>query len=397
MNKRRIIFTALVGTIALAALSVSISLAWYGASDRLGVSNLDVHIYSGANLKVSTSDDLNSFKESVDMDDFPSEYQSMLFSPTSSMYQKEWFDETGAQRVNKPSFYDIYTDNLRLSPDGEPTINKSTTGFFSEDLYFITNFDYYISLEVDVTKDNHSTFENNKIANEIRANDLYRKYGARWGLSEEEILAKLNGLLDCLRVSILVLDENQYSYYIIDPTKQNNDVTLYGGVLDTNGDGYNETYRPAGEVATEIMYGDVNDRSLIRYDDYHDDSSSSSSSESDTEYDERPNTFFGNCFAGKTIDGARKYNAEASKENGFKITEESSLSLADIEESNARTTEPEEGEKSLLIPCHSNVPSHVVLSIYLEGWDLDCINATMGASFDIKLNFKLIRGIQIDG
>ena len=33
----------------------------------------------------------------------------------------------------------------------------------------------------------------------------------------------------------------------------------------------------------------------------------------------------------------------------------------------------------------------IVLSIYMEGWDLDCTNAHMGGSFDLGLGFKILR------
>lgn len=399
MNKRRIIFTGIVGTIALAALSVSLTLAWYGASDRLSVSNLDVHVFSSADLRVNTTDDINSFKPSLNMNDFDERYRELLFIPTSSMYQGEWFDAESDTQVEKPTFYDIYTDNLLTSSDGEPKINKSTTGFFSEDVYFLTNFDQYITLEVlSDSEDNPSTFLSNTIANRERANDLYSKYGEEWGLNSDEIFARLNSLIDCLRVSILVLDENQYSYYIIDPTKQAGDKTLYGGVLDTNGDGYYDTYRPEVDgvrVDTEVVYGEVNNRELIDYDLYHEEpvSGNDSSREQDSSSYNRDHTFFGNCFDAKHKNGSRIYDAEDSKTNGFEIVEEPSLSLYDIKESNENTTEVEDESRVLKIPCYANKPSHIVLSIYLEGWDLDCVNATMGASFDITLNFKLLRGI----
>ena len=55
MNKKRILISAMVGTIAFAALSVSLTLAWYGASDRLAISGLDVSVFSTADLTAEFS------------------------------------------------------------------------------------------------------------------------------------------------------------------------------------------------------------------------------------------------------------------------------------------------------------------------------------------------------
>lgn len=392
MDKKRIIFTALVGTIALAALSVSISLAWYGASDRLRVSSLDVSMFTEQKLKISTSDDLNSFKDSLTMLDFDEEDRNIVFTPTSTMFQSQWYNPSAEQRAEKPSFYDIYNGSyLSSSQDVRP--QESMYGFFTKDLYLITNYNFYASLEVDTNPEkNGSSFSNNDEANRRRAEVLQRD-NPDWNLSVDEIKAKLDNLINCLRISILVLDENEYHYYIIDPTKEATDTTYYGGRLDNNGDGYYDTYRAEVDdefVDTEVLYGEVNDRSKIVYNPASESGDSSDSNNNDSHKPE----FFSNSFVAESKPSARTYNETASKANGFEIAEEKSLSLEEIKTAqNNPSSSQENKDRSVLIPCHSNVPSHIVLSIYLEGWDTDCINATMGASFDIKLSFKLLRGI----
>ena len=78
-----------------------------------------------------------------------------------------------------------------------------------------------------------------------------------------------------------------------------------------------------------------------------------------------------------------QFDEAASVANGLEFAKEDSMSLDEI---NSEATK-------LLIPCYGHKPTEIVVSIYLEGWDLDCINATMGASFSTKLSFKLLRGI----
>ena len=49
----------------------------------------------------------------------------------------------------------------------------------------------------------------------------------------------------------------------------------------------------------------------------------------------------------------------------------------------------EEAEKQVLIPVFTNKITKIVLSFYLEGWDLDNINETMDAGFEINLAFMV--------
>ena len=86
---------------------------------------------------------------------------------------------------------------------------------------------------------------------------------------------------------------------------------------------------------------------------------------------------------GKNDKSAYTYNEQNSLQAGVKYKQEPSISLDDINSN----------DNPLLIPCYNGVPTEIVLSIYLEGWDLDCYNSTMGASFDAQLSFKVLRGI----
>ena len=383
MNRKKVIVTALVGTIALAALSVSISLAWYGASDRLGISSLDVSMSTEADLKVSTKSDLDSFKNDLDLN----VSEKLWFSPVSSMYNSFW----QSQKADSPVFYDC--SSSLVPSNGEPALETRAggDGFFQTELYFITNLkDYYVTLDIDKCE-----FKNND--NYVRAQNIYNelqeqhKNDSTWSDSEQnlsisEIQDKLDNLLNSLRISILVLDEKDYNYYIIDPMKQSGDVTYYGGRLDNNRDGFYDTYETRmGDslIEKEVIYGEVNNRDLVAYDDpVHGAHGDGQPSEQNFEEHYEP-VFFGNSFNAISKDTAFTYNADDSATNGLKIEKEKSLSQSDIRND----------QNSILIPCYKDVPSKVIMSIYLEGWDLDCINATMGASFKTKLSFKLLRGI----
>ena len=369
MNKKRVIISAAIGTMALVALSVSLTLAWYGASDRMLVENLDVAVMSKGDLYVSTTSDIDSFKTDLTNEDINHLPDNFLFAPVSTMLKDNWMDK----KADKPEFYD--SANKQILSNGEPYLVKSDFGFFQSDIYLLTSIrNQYVTLDLD-----NCLFEANTDSNFARAQELYNKYHNVWNLQLSDIQEKLDNLVNCLRVSILVNQENSYDYYIIDPTKKSDEVTYLGGLLDNDKNGYYDTYKDFEGLTKEVIYGEVNNRDLIVYDDpvdpsFKEDNKALTSDEA--------SDFLGNSFHGESKPSAYAYNKEKSEAAGFRIAEEQSLSLDDLRNN----------ENSLLIPIESNVPIKIVVSIYLEGWDLDCINATMGASFNTKLSFKLKGG-----
>ena len=68
MNQRRIIIGAMIGAIAISALSISLSLAWYSSSDRLRVSSFDIDMSGDVELLMSTSKELETFKVELTKD-----------------------------------------------------------------------------------------------------------------------------------------------------------------------------------------------------------------------------------------------------------------------------------------------------------------------------------------
>ena len=379
MNKKRIFISALVGTIALAALSVSLTLAWYGASDRVGISGLDIDVYSTANLKISTTTKPEDFKDELKKDQLMGEGEKdIVFTPVSSMLKDSWFNKEG--KKDTPLFYD--SSFSMITSDGEPIYQPVAqgNGFFQKELYLMTNLtDYYAGLDIDAC-----VFEADEEENFKRARDIYHEIhdkDPQSTLTINQIGDMIDGIQKSLRVSILVTNENFYKYYIIDPNKEARDVTYFGGLLDNNRDGFYDTYETKVndvKVEKEVVYGEVNDRSLIQYKD-----PVSTIENSTQEAPEQEEVYWDNSFEGISKDTAYTFDKDLSEREGLKFAQEESLSLDDIRQN----------DHSILIPCYQNTPSKIVLSVYLEGWDLDCINATMGTSFNIALSFKLIGGI----
>ena len=127
MNKRKIIISTLTGTIALAALSISLSLAWYGANDRLNVENLEVGVSGKGNLKISFSSERDTFVEGI-VDE-----EKIEFSPVSSMYKNTWIDA----KAEKPVFYESAYKHVLSS--GEPYLEQAEFGFYCKDVYLLTD------------------------------------------------------------------------------------------------------------------------------------------------------------------------------------------------------------------------------------------------------------------
>ena len=90
-----------------------------------------------------------------------------------------------------------------------------------------------------------------------------------------------------------------------------------------------------------------------------------------------------NAFNARHKQGVRTFNLEKSKENGFEFVKEPALSLDDF-----RGNTPK-----FHFPVYDGVPKEVVISIYIEGWDIDSVNYTMGAAFFSDLAFKIEREI----
>lgn len=396
MNKKKIITSALVGTIALAALSVSLTLAWYGASDRVNVDFLDVSMASEATLLISRSNQIDSFKGNSLVDDDFNEYgDNFLFAPVSSMHSNLWMDTKQAS----PVFYDCSSSQVPHTGYYEQPA-ATTYGVFSADVYLLSSLSFYVSLDVD-----ECSFANNTELNEQRAVEIYNTYYKDSSHSNDEKNAKieeiekdLNDLIKCLRVSILVPSENHYNYYIINPNKidenGNEEVVLYGGRLDNNGDGYWDTYETLvdGEtIEKEVLYGDVENRNVMndvyskplnQEEGYVEPSEEAGSGS----HHKRIPQIEVNSFEGESKPNAWRFDEEAeqkAKDLGLKIKEEQSLSLQEIKDN----------ENKIRIPCYASQPTRIVVSIYLEGWDRDCINATMGAAFSTKICFKLAGGI----
>ena len=124
--KKRIIISSLIGVTALIAVSLSLSLAWYSSGDRLGISSVDLSVRTDPLLKVSTSNDLSSFVDRIDLnsDEYEEDSEKFLFKPVSTMYHEDWLNEN----KDEPVFYD---SSFVASVNGDNRL-EATQGYYSK-------------------------------------------------------------------------------------------------------------------------------------------------------------------------------------------------------------------------------------------------------------------------
>ena len=352
-KKSKLILAMYLSSITLCIGTFSMSVAWYTSSTRLQISTVEITLDCDRQLAISTQKD-RGFTTELDSDDLKN---PGLFTPVTSAHQSTWFDD----KKDMPIFYDdtLYSENEFIS-----TTTVAGGGYFSQKLYLKSDNKVWVSIDPEKTY-----IRPHAEANAAYAQKLYETYQSGdneeyKALTLEQVEERLNSLVKAMRFSILVNDENYYDYQIIDPNKE--EVTKYGGLLDNNVDQYYDYYIDSQEdVYYERLYGEINDTSLIQYDE-------PTNIDSDFAYEGSPSAF--NAKHKGTI---KRINFEKSK--GLIIKEEESYSTEDFKVK----------DKPFMFPVYWDHPQEIVLSVYIEGWDLDSINYTMGATFDANLVFTI--------
>ena len=182
-------------------------------------------------------------------------------------------------------------------------------------------------------------------------------------LSQDKILDNLNSIANSLRISILVPDENYYSYFIIDPKKDDEKI-YFVGRLDNNADGYYDY-----KAGKERLFGEYEEDDIAKI--VYKDENVIDSELSDT-------TKMASAFNAKTRKGIKAIDWKKTLENGFEPVEEKSLTV-------------EEASNTMLVPLVGLKPQKIIISIYLEGWDLDNTDITRLGSFSADIKFKVLR------
>ena len=345
--------------IALSVSTLSMSIAWYASNDRARVDSILITVDGDREILVSTSRD-GEYKESLNKQDLQSVGD---FYPLTGAHSASWIES----KKDSPVFYDETNHSLY---EFAPLTTVASRGYFSQKLYIKTDDDLWVSIDPSKTY-----FNANEDYNKQYAEVLYDQYQEGNDeslklLSKDEIEQRLNKLVKAMRYSILVTDKTDYQYLIIDPHKEKE--TYYGGLLDNDIDRYYDYFvRESDSQSYERVYGEIKgDLNNIVYDE---------PLEEDSAYEnanEEPNAF--NARHKKDV---KRFNLEKSLENGIEIAKEDSHEISEF----SGNTNP------FVIPVYRDTPKEIVLSIYIEGWDLDSVNYTMGATFISNIAFKIER------
>ena len=363
MNFRKLIITSLVGSIGIAVLSLSLSIAWFNTSENLYLDTLEIRVSGEQQLRISTSGQEGTFVEELKYklkDEENDLIDAGLFQPVSSMFKSNWLED---DLKTEPELY-LYT-NSAVDINHTPHEEEAQWGYYKQHLYLYCSSKVNVTIDAENLKLEEIASYNSDYAYELMAQkhvmNEYNEKHPDWGLDEihADILAKLNEMKKCMRIALYDVEMNKF--YIIDPYKDGD--TLLGGRADLFKNKYYDSYHNSDDNEKyEIIYGEVTGRENAVYLDARDE---------DTD---APEVY--TSFDSRTKAGVHAFDLEASLDNGLQIKKEDSLSRADLEE-------------KMIIPLKSGQPKEIVLMAYMEGWDLDCTNQHMGSNFNIDLQFKI--------
>lgn len=366
MNYRKVIITSLVGSIGLAVLSLSLSIAWYNSSENLYLDTLIISVSGEQQLRISTSGEEGTFVESVEykLENDPKDNtlnDAGLFQPVSSMFKSNWLED---DLKTEPEMY-LYT-NAAVNLDNAPVPEEAQWGYYKQHLYLYCSSNVYATIDSESLVLEEIKSLNYSYAYELMTQkhvmDEYQTYHPDWSNEQihDDIFAKLNEMKKCMRIGLYLVEENKF--FIVDPYKDGD--TLLGGRADLFLNRYYDDYLNLDDKERyEVIYGEVTGRENAVYLDAR------------AEDSEAPEIY--TSFDSRTKAGTHAFDLEASlAKEDFDIKIEDSLSRENMEE-------------KIIIPLKSGQPKEVVLMAYMEGWDLDCTNKHMGSNFNIDLQFKI--------
>lgn len=351
MNKKRLSIAAIAVCGAMLIAHIGFTVAWYNGSSSLAVYNFDITL---ADKELDISTDNEEFKPELTREDLE-EWIPKRYRPVSSAFSDEWLDQKSEQ-PQFTSFY--YGEPEKLAYNSFTDVGVVNEGYFQKELYLRCDSYAKVSIDMERSYVKSDTETNKKTAEKLHDRVYPNK-------SVEEIEGNLNDIEKSLRFSLLVLNDtgkevgDDYNYQIFDPFK--NGSTNLGGVLDTDLNGYYDSYK-----GKEVIYGEValpeGDSTLVHGNAINEEGDLGPSNSSD-------------CFVANHQKNVQPLDIASSVSNGMSIKEEEALSRDHFED--------------FSFTLQENVSKKIVLSIYIEGWDRDNVNYTMYSSFLTSICFKL--------
>lgn len=358
-----------------ASVMATSGLAWFTVSNSTYVQNLTVS-YGGEAFRISRINGPAgaNFEPTEDQKDNIEIPGTLISGAVSSMFTHDWYNENDRnvmndlqseydklQKYQPNSFYPklrtTYGDNIAETT--RTSVAKPNVDYISFTFDFTNNQDTFVYL-ADST---------HVIADEETNEAIVEDYGNDGSAMNPALsVENLNKAVKAVRISFL----SNMGYKIFEP---NPDVegestnTRFAGRLDVNPwDGYYDT----NSANTEILYGD---------------------------YDERVYSILENRYVniGEHLPPKRsansflaehRYGCHALSDGDIASLDAAGLIAHERTYTLDRLGVNYEGTKSPLLFIKANTVERVVISIYCEGWDLDCTNAAYLAAMKVHLGFS---------
>lgn len=398
-KKTKILVSCLSILVAASSLTAAVTYAWTTSGRTNYINSIDISMNTERNLKISStrSDFVSDLKF-----ESPSTDEKRLYQPISSypfLWQNdsEYMSSTprGDYDLIDPLFYDAFTgiNNTRVPQD--PSRLDLEDGYFSKHLYLSCDDDVYVTIDPDNFRIESDETKNRNWA-KVQADRLSFASDVEKENYINQKTNELNSIKNSLRVSILYKDEEgNYKYFIIHPEKK--ETTSYLGILNSSTTQYYDTFYENNQ-AYETLYGYIKDdngniiaaakaEDLM---DYYEPLSQEDvlrnmdSNHPATGYEDTTS------FNSYTKKGTHHMDVARFSQN-HNVVQEESYTPEQLRPTSVRRESP------IMIPVSKNsgnedyIPTEIVISVYLEGWDRTCINETMGATFDCNLKFMIAR------
>lgn len=310
---------------------VTSTVAWFAVSDYLRVENIAI-TFEGQEIQIGQKDANNEINwgEKVTSD------EQIYLTPVSSMFQNN--DATNYAIKQNPTFANQYPQSSGNHGD----TGIATKGFHQMEVFLKCEVGTYLYL------DESTAIKANSTMNRVIAGET--------GKSLEE----LNNVENAMRVSFYSQDAS----LIYEPNVKESSHTKLGGLLDVQPwDGY---YDYNSSSMEELLYGEYNNDAILYYD------SPSADDETHPEVEA-----LRDGFKGKTKKGVKHLDLEKSiKDGGLEIKEEQTYTLEELGVG---------GQEILYL--YPGVTTRLVITFYLEGWDLDCSSDLIDSAFSADINF----------
>lgn len=351
MSNRNLFLAGVLSFALTFAASVTSTYAWFEVSEHAKVSQLDFSIHDEADFEIGLKNNNDGYDYYHEVNDEILESHFARYQPNSTLhdlssnYQSLWLNEETNPETDFPVLRRSYADKEKPHQ-----IYVAQTGYYQFEFFLKANRDMYLFLDPE----------------SCYAKPLHDLNVATAEAFHKSITAEdLDNIVHACRVSFY----SSRGFTIWEPNTDVGSTTVFGGVLDLNGDGYYDDNN-----GKEVVYGEYADDAPLVYDEAYDVDTPA--------YNENHTAFKASHRA-----GIAPFNLAKSEAAGLSFAHETTYTLKELSlpdgvgQYDPSTMHP-------LLALSAGVPTRLVVTIYLEGWDLDMVDSIGEGHFTLGLGFK---------